>query len=101
MTHVDATANEVGSGDSKDGGVDDRAMMPEEDRVPLGAGAGVGGAAVDSGAEPPTVRFLDVPGSEQTREEKMTIVFTCTVRAADLSIVCREPAPKTRFAPCH
>eukprot|EP00904_Undaria_pinnatifida_P008279 jgi/Undpi1/4581/HiC_scaffold_18.g07935.m1 len=53
-------------------------MMPEEDRVPLGAGAGAG-AAVESGAEPQTVRFLDVPGSEQTREEKMTIVFTCTV----------------------
>ena len=83
MTHVNATASEAGPGDSEGGSADDRPMMPEEDRVPLGAGAGAG-AAVESGAEPQTVRFLDVPGSEQTREEKMTIVFTCTVRAVDV-----------------
>lgn len=37
--------------------------------------------AVNGGEEgkPVEVRFLDVPGSEETRAEKMTIVFTCTV----------------------
>lgn len=49
-------------------------MMPEEDRKPLGEGM-----AKENG-EPTTVRFMDVPGSEETREEKMTAVFTCTVR---------------------
>lgn len=49
-------------------------MMPEEERKPLGEGV-----AKENG-EPTTVRFLDVPGSEETREEKMTAVFTCTVR---------------------
>ena len=100
VTHVDATANKARPKDSEDGGDVDRAMMPEEDRVPLGAGAGAGAgdAAVDTGAEPPTVRFLDVPGSEQTREEKMTIVFTCTVRAAGLvvSYVGSQP-PRRRL----
>lgn len=45
-------------------------------------GAGKVGGAEDVGAgddKPVEVRFLDVPGSEQTREEKMTIIFTCTV----------------------
>lgn len=70
VTHVDAAAG--GGSDDDDG----REMMPEEDRQPVGAAS----AAQGSGGEPDTVRFLDVPGSEQTREEKMTIVFTCTVR---------------------
>lgn len=44
--------------------------------------------AVDSGdkptaEEPVQVRFLDVPGSEETRAEKMTIVFTCKVRVRE------------------
>lgn len=40
-----------------------------------------GSGAVKGGEEgkPVEVRFLDVPGSEETRAEKMTIVFTCTV----------------------
>lgn len=33
---------------------------------------------------PVEVRFLDVPGSEETRAEKMTIVFTCTVGSLDV-----------------
>lgn len=46
--------------------------------------------AVDSGdkptaEEPVQVRFLDVPGSEETRAEKMTIVFTCKVRVREVT----------------
>ncbi|CAB1098665.1 unnamed protein product [Ectocarpus sp. CCAP 1310/34] len=69
VTHVDAAA----AADNK--AEDEREMMPEEDRVPVGAGS----TAQGSEDKPNVVRFLDVPGSEQTREEKMTIVFTCTV----------------------
>ncbi|CAM9221029.1 unnamed protein product [Pylaiella littoralis] len=68
VTHVEAAAGGRDDGDARE-------MMPEEDRQPVGAGSATQG----SGDEPNTVRFLDVPGSEQTREEKMTIVFTCTV----------------------
>ncbi|CAN0186685.1 unnamed protein product [Ectocarpus sp. 8 AP-2014] len=69
VTHVDAAAAAANKAE------DDREMMPEEDRVPVGAGS----TAQGSEDKPNVVRFLDVPGSEQTREEKMTIVFTCTV----------------------
>ncbi|CAM9393448.1 unnamed protein product [Ectocarpus fasciculatus] len=68
VTHVDAAA-------AGNKAKDDREMMPEEDRVPVGAGS----TAEGSEEKPNVVRFLDVPGSEQTREEKMTVVFTCTV----------------------
>lgn len=49
-----------------------------------GHGAGVKDSGMEEGGgarsdEPVEVRFLDVPGSEETRAEKMTIVFTCTV----------------------
>lgn len=54
--------------------------MPEEDRQPVGAGS----AAQGNGDESNTVRFLDVPGSEQTREEKMTVLFTCKVRESKI-----------------
>ncbi|CAN0392983.1 unnamed protein product, partial [Ectocarpus sp. 13 AM-2016] len=69
VTHVDAAAAANNKAE------DDREMIPEEDRVPVGAGS----TAQGSEDKPNVVRFLDVPGSEQTREEKMTIVFTCTV----------------------
>lgn len=36
-------------------------------------------SAMKEGDKPVEVRFLDVPGSEETRAEKMTVVFTCTV----------------------
>lgn len=76
VTHVDAQSSKAEGLQEGSGG--DR-MLPEEDRKPLGAGVG-GTGETDDGGEPATVRFLDVPGSEETREEKMTIVFTCTVR---------------------
>ncbi|CAM9967322.1 unnamed protein product [Scytosiphon promiscuus] len=69
VTHVDASAAAAAGEEEGDG----REMMPEEDRQPIGAGS------AGEGSEENVVRFLDVPGSEQTREEKMTIVFTCTV----------------------
>eukprot|EP00903_Cladosiphon_okamuranus_P007151 g6944.t1 len=78
VTHVDAATAKGGDAAAADdggggnwGGVDGPKMMPEEDRQPIGAGSPAG--------EENVVRFMDVPGSEQTREEKMTIVFTCTV----------------------
>lgn len=73
ITHVDAHSKQEPGLDASEA---NPRMIPEEDRKPIGAA--VGPNAADTG-EPTTVRFLDVPGSEETREEKMTVVFTCMV----------------------
>ncbi|CAM9290937.1 unnamed protein product, partial [Ascophyllum nodosum] len=72
VTHVDASpgkgAREAGADDTSDA---KKSTTLDENRKQLGD-------EVESNQEPLTVRFLDVPGSEETRAEKMTIVFTCT-----------------------
>lgn len=74
VTHVDASSDKA----SAQADVGEPARDSSRSTVP-----GEGGKMVDkrdgNEQEPVTVRFLDVPGSEETREEKMTVVFTCTV----------------------
>lgn len=81
VTHVEAGEDPGSEGDTM--------KSAAEDGV-----AGSDGAPASE--EPVQVRFLDVPGSEETRAEKMTIVFTCTVRlSASRRIFCRR-APSDR-----
>lgn len=74
VTHVDASSDKASAeADVSEPASDSsRSTVPEE-------GGKIIGKKDDNKQEPVTVRFLDVPGSEETREEKMTVVFTCTV----------------------
>lgn len=94
VTHVDAASakaeREEGDGVSGSGG---ERMMPEEDRKPLGTPTAAA-AKEGSGQDPTTIRFMDVPGSEETREEKMTAVFTCTVSFGTMRFMLRSGSAK-------
>lgn len=79
VTHVDA---------GKDTTIDgDRVASSKEDNA-------LGSEDTPTTDEPVQVRFLDVPGSEETRAEKMTIVFTCTVSVyRSIFFVIEKPSP--------
>lgn len=79
VTHVDASSNKASAEADEGEPASDssRSTVPEE-------GGETIGKRVGNEQEPVTVRFLDVPGSEETREEKMTVVFTCTVSWSDI-----------------